>query len=197
MTAPQVSARQAPSGPALRRFGDRYVVAADRVFDGTRVLAGHAVAVSDDKITAVAPAGRLSGPGNASGSRARCFLVSSNCMLTCGSGRSRRTWCYATGSPPSGRPAGHWRRPRAATGGCGCWLPGRSSPRQGAIRSRCSALPPHLKWLTFRQPAKQSAWCCWRRRVHQDRLGARRITRGAVDQRAPARMPAAVADHVT
>jgi imidazolonepropionase-like amidohydrolase len=50
-------------GPGGRRFGDRYVLAADRVFDGTRVLAGHAVAVSDDKITAVAPAGRLAGPG--------------------------------------------------------------------------------------------------------------------------------------
>ena len=49
-------------GPGGRRFGDRYVLAADRVFDGTRVLAGHAVAVSDDKITAVAPAGRLAGP---------------------------------------------------------------------------------------------------------------------------------------
>jgi imidazolonepropionase-like amidohydrolase len=63
MTTPEVNARQAASGPARRRFGDRYVVAADRVFDGTRVLEGHAVAVSDDKITAVAPAGRLSGPG--------------------------------------------------------------------------------------------------------------------------------------
>jgi hypothetical protein len=44
-------------------FGDRYVVEADRVFDGTRVLEGHAVAVCDDKISAVAPAGRLSGSG--------------------------------------------------------------------------------------------------------------------------------------
>jgi imidazolonepropionase-like amidohydrolase len=48
---------------ARRRFGHRYVIAADRVFDGTRMLAGHAVAVADDKITAVVPAGRLSGPG--------------------------------------------------------------------------------------------------------------------------------------
>jgi imidazolonepropionase-like amidohydrolase len=57
------TARQAAASPARPRFGDRYVLAADRVFDGTRMLAGHAVAVSDDKITAVAPAGQLAGPG--------------------------------------------------------------------------------------------------------------------------------------
>jgi imidazolonepropionase-like amidohydrolase len=45
------------------RFGDQYVITADRVFDGTRVLEGHGVAVAGDKITAVTPAGRLSGPG--------------------------------------------------------------------------------------------------------------------------------------
>src|SRR5215468_9704479 len=50
-------------GPAGRRFGDRYVIAADRVFDGRRVLESHAVAVSGDRIEAVAPADRLSGPG--------------------------------------------------------------------------------------------------------------------------------------
>src|SRR6266498_3713780 len=48
--------------PARRRFGERYVLAADRVFDGTRVLEHHAVAVSGDRIAAVAPADRLSGP---------------------------------------------------------------------------------------------------------------------------------------
>ena len=63
MTTPEARARQAASGPARRRFGDQYVITADRVFDGTRVLEGHAVAISEDKITAVAPAGRLSGPG--------------------------------------------------------------------------------------------------------------------------------------
>ncbi len=56
------TAHQAATSPA-QRVGDRYVLAADRVFDGTRMLAGHAVAVSDGKITAVAPAGRLAGPG--------------------------------------------------------------------------------------------------------------------------------------
>jgi imidazolonepropionase-like amidohydrolase len=49
--------------PARRRFGDRYVMAADRVFDGTRVLEDHAVAVWGDRIAAVAPAGRLPGQG--------------------------------------------------------------------------------------------------------------------------------------
>ncbi len=42
---------------------ERYVVAAERVFDGTRVLEHHAVAVSGDRIEAVAPADRLRGPG--------------------------------------------------------------------------------------------------------------------------------------
>jgi imidazolonepropionase-like amidohydrolase len=49
--------------PARRGFGDRYVIAADRVFDGTRVLEDHAVAVWGDRVAAVAPADRLSGPG--------------------------------------------------------------------------------------------------------------------------------------
>src|SRR6266704_2769727 len=49
--------------PARPRFGDRYVIAADRVFDGRRVLEHHAVAVWGDRIAAVAPADRLSGPG--------------------------------------------------------------------------------------------------------------------------------------
>ena len=55
---------QAAASPARPRFGDRYVLAADRVFDGSQMLAGHAVAVSDGQITAVAPAGRLAGPGD-------------------------------------------------------------------------------------------------------------------------------------
>jgi imidazolonepropionase-like amidohydrolase len=49
--------------PAGRRFGERYTVAADRVFDGTRLLEQHAVAVRDDRIAAVAPANRLTGSG--------------------------------------------------------------------------------------------------------------------------------------
>jgi imidazolonepropionase-like amidohydrolase len=49
--------------PARPRFGDRYVIAADRIFDGTRVLDHHAVAVRGDRIAAVAPADRLPGPG--------------------------------------------------------------------------------------------------------------------------------------
>ena len=53
----------ADSGTARRPSSDRYVLAADRVFDGTRVLEGHEVVVTDDKITAVVPAGRLSVPG--------------------------------------------------------------------------------------------------------------------------------------
>ena len=63
MTTPEEYARPVAGEPGQRRFGDRYVIAADRVFDGTRVLEGHAVAVSDDRIAAVAPAERLSGPG--------------------------------------------------------------------------------------------------------------------------------------
>jgi imidazolonepropionase-like amidohydrolase len=63
MTTDELHARPATGGPARRGFGDRYVVAADRVFDGTRVLEHHAVAVSGDRIAAVAPADRLPGPG--------------------------------------------------------------------------------------------------------------------------------------
>src|SRR6266496_4826817 len=48
---------------AGRRFSGRYVIAADQVFDGTRVLEDHAVAVWGDRIAAVAPAGQLPGPG--------------------------------------------------------------------------------------------------------------------------------------
>jgi hypothetical protein len=63
MTTRELHARPDTGGPARRGFGDRYVVAADRVFDGTRVLEHHAVAVSGDRIAAVAPADRLPGPG--------------------------------------------------------------------------------------------------------------------------------------
>lgn len=49
--------------PARRRFGDRYVLVADRVFDGIRVLEQHAVAVAGDRIAAVGPADRIPGPG--------------------------------------------------------------------------------------------------------------------------------------
>lgn len=63
MTTREPPARPAAGEPARRRFGDRYVIAADRVFDGTRVLEDHAVAVWGDRIAAVAPADRLSGQG--------------------------------------------------------------------------------------------------------------------------------------
>jgi imidazolonepropionase-like amidohydrolase len=63
MAARELHARPAMGEPARRRFGDRYVIAADRVFDGTRVLEDHAVAVSGDRVAAVAPADRLPGPG--------------------------------------------------------------------------------------------------------------------------------------
>jgi imidazolonepropionase-like amidohydrolase len=53
----------AAARPRQSRFGDRYVLAADQVFDGTRVLEHHAVAVADDTITAVAPTERLRGMG--------------------------------------------------------------------------------------------------------------------------------------
>jgi imidazolonepropionase-like amidohydrolase len=63
MTTREQYARSAAGRPIRRGFGDRYVIAADRVFDGTRVLEDHAVAVWGDRIAAVAPVGRLSGPG--------------------------------------------------------------------------------------------------------------------------------------
>src|SRR6266496_6196282 len=63
MTTRQAHARSAAGEPARPRFGDRYVITADRIFDGTRVLEHHAVAVSGDRIAAVAPADRLSGQG--------------------------------------------------------------------------------------------------------------------------------------
>ena len=63
MTTSELHTRPATGGPARRGFGDRYVIAADRVFDGTRVLEHHAVAVAGDRIAAVAPADRLPGPG--------------------------------------------------------------------------------------------------------------------------------------
>lgn len=63
MTTRELYARPGAGRPVRRGFGDRYVIAADRVFDGTRVLERHAVAVWGDGIAAVAPADRLSGPG--------------------------------------------------------------------------------------------------------------------------------------
>jgi Amidohydrolase family len=63
MTTSEPHARPAAGRTARPRFGDRYVIAADRVFDGTRALDHHAVAVRGDRIAAVAPADRLSGPG--------------------------------------------------------------------------------------------------------------------------------------
>jgi hypothetical protein len=63
MTAREAHARPTRGGTAQRRFGDRYVIAADRIFDGTRVLEHHAVAVWGDRIAAVATADHLSGQG--------------------------------------------------------------------------------------------------------------------------------------
>src|SRR6266550_3960667 len=63
MTTREAHARPAAGQPVRRRFGDRYVIAADRVFDGTRVLEDHAVAVRGDRIAAVVPADRLPRPG--------------------------------------------------------------------------------------------------------------------------------------
>ncbi len=44
-------------------LGEQYVVAAERVFDGTRLLDAHAVAVSGDRIAAVAPVKSLRDAG--------------------------------------------------------------------------------------------------------------------------------------
>jgi cytosine/adenosine deaminase-related metal-dependent hydrolase len=63
MITSELYVRPAAGEPARPRFGDRYVIAADRVFDGTRVLEHHAVAVWGDRIAAVAPADHLPGPG--------------------------------------------------------------------------------------------------------------------------------------
>jgi imidazolonepropionase-like amidohydrolase len=63
MTTSELHARPAAGEPTRRGFGDRYVIAPDRVFDGLRVLEHHAVAVAGDRIAAVAPADRLPGPG--------------------------------------------------------------------------------------------------------------------------------------
>jgi imidazolonepropionase-like amidohydrolase len=63
MTTSELPARPAPGQPAQQRFGDRYVLVADRVFDGTRLLEHHAVAVSGDRIAAVAPDDPLPSPG--------------------------------------------------------------------------------------------------------------------------------------
>jgi hypothetical protein len=61
MATRELHARPAMSEPARRGFGDRYVIAADRVFDGTRVLEDHAVAVSGSSRPGT---GRLApGPG--------------------------------------------------------------------------------------------------------------------------------------
>lgn len=63
MTTREAHARPAAGPPVRRRSGDRYVIAADRVFDGTRVLEDHAVAFRGDRIAAVASADRLPRPG--------------------------------------------------------------------------------------------------------------------------------------
>src|SRR5438105_14390956 len=56
---------------------ERYIVAAERVFDGTRLLEQHAVAVSGDRIAAVVPTDRLRGPGHLirfAGTLLPCFI---------------------------------------------------------------------------------------------------------------------------
>ncbi len=63
MTTSELHARPDTGGPPRRGFGDRYVIAPDRVFDGTHMLEHHAVAVWGGRIAAVAPADRLPGPG--------------------------------------------------------------------------------------------------------------------------------------
>jgi imidazolonepropionase-like amidohydrolase len=63
MATRELHVRPAMGEPARRRFGDRYVIAADRVFDGTRVLEDHAVAVWGDRVAAVAPADGTLLPG--------------------------------------------------------------------------------------------------------------------------------------
>ena len=62
MTTSKLHARPTAGQPTRPGFGDRYVIAADRVFDGTQVLDHHAVAISGDRIAAVAPADRLPAP---------------------------------------------------------------------------------------------------------------------------------------
>jgi hypothetical protein len=50
MATRELRARPAMGEPARRGYGDRYVIAADRVFDGTRMLEDHAVAVSGARV---------------------------------------------------------------------------------------------------------------------------------------------------
>src|SRR6266581_2005835 len=63
--------------------GERYVVAAERVFDGTRVLERHAVAVAGDRIEAVTPIDRLRGPGQLIHFAGTSFPASSTCTPIC------------------------------------------------------------------------------------------------------------------
>ena len=125
MTTPKMPALSG-RGPAGRRFGDRYVIAADRVFDGRRVLESHAVAVSGDRIEAVAPADRLSGPGERilfSGTLLPGFIdLHAHLRLA----QVPPEVVLRHGLTTIGRPAARWRHPRAAMGGCEYWQPGRS-----------------------------------------------------------------------
>ena len=101
---------------AARRDGDQYVIAPERMFDGTRLLEGHAVAISEDKITAVAPAGRLSGPGERirfAGTPLPGFIeLYAHLRL----GQVRRMWCCATGSPRSRETGGPLAPPSGGDG---------------------------------------------------------------------------------
>jgi broad specificity polyphosphatase/5'/3'-nucleotidase SurE len=91
----------AAAGPQQSRFGDRYVLAADRVFDGMRVLEHHAVAVRGDTITAVAPTERLRGMGRVVGLAGGTLLPgSSTCTHTSCLGECARTRWFVKGSPP-------------------------------------------------------------------------------------------------
>lgn len=58
LTAPVVAELLAGSTPLSQPYdlgGERYIIAAERVFDGAQVLEHHAVAVSGDRIGSVTP----------------------------------------------------------------------------------------------------------------------------------------------
>ena len=172
MTTPEARARQAASGPARRRSVRD---TADRVFDGTRVLEGHAVAISEDKITAVAPAGRLSGPGERirfAGTLLPGF-IELHAHLRLGQVPPDVVLRHGlTAVPGDRRPAGAalGRRRAAALAGC------RADPHRASRLSGPGVRPASaLKWPIFRPPRSSRPARCRRRRVHQDRLGAGRI----------------------
>jgi hypothetical protein len=166
--------------PARRGFGDRYVIAADRVFDGTRVLEDHAVAVWGDRVAAVAPADRLSGPGQRirfAGTLLPGFIDLHGHPLL--------------GQVPPEKILRHGITTIRDTGGP------LVAPSGGDGRLRVLAAGPILTapggypipvFGPGRRPARRR-----RCRADQDRGGAGRLA-GCAVERAPARLPAAVAD---